>query len=646
MTNCVMNKKIKVVAFDFFDTLVSRSVNPEVILAEWSRNICVEFQLEEAPEKLFLRRKNAEKSIKGNGVEEPKYCELIKMVYDGLINDKILTEDISFEEFYEVSEKLEFEIELNYTELIEEKISLVRQYKEECKKIVIISDSYLPRKFYLEFLRIKKVDTIFDEVYVSSEFNARKSSGSLYEIVLMNNHIKANELLMIGDNRVSDEIIPSEKGIYTMRVLGAKRNPLYRKKDITKKIISITKKNYKQQPFNGYISGILLFIERLYKNVISDDCRKLLFFSREGENLKRLFDTYQNIMHPTMMVKTQYVYVSRRATLLPSLKSLGKEDFSKIFSQYSNISIGDFMYSIGFSKNEIKKILNTLHIDSANLIDGIDNTILKRVICFEEFIELYEKKRIEQRRMLSQYFLNFIDENNSLYIVDIGWKGSIQDNIYDALQEGVKIKGYYWGVINAKNTRDNEKIGLMFADEKKEHTEEIFSYNHIELEKVFAASHGQVLEYEQKEDSINPVISIDKNDIEIYQYIREWQNIMNYHFGKACYYIKNSIYDIESMEHILSKMYLYHQCVNVPYNRKIYLEFRKKAKENFGNISGIKIKLDRNSLNDIKQKREFYYVDYSYRILDKFHLGLLSPLASLYSKIVYLLMSVKILNQA
>mgnify|MGYP005790124367 FL=1 len=642
-----MNKreKIKVVAFDFFDTVVSRKVNPEVILAEWSRNVCIRFCLNETPKELLARRKSIERSIKATGIEEPQYRDLIEAVYRELVRDRIMDQTILYETFYEIVSNIEFKIELYYTEPIEERINLVRHYKNEDKMIIIISDFYLPKQYYLEFLRYKKLDTLFDEVYVSSELNARKSSGSLYEFVLNSINIMPEELLMIGDNKISDEIIPSKKGIFTLRVPQAEKYPLYSKKHIVKKLVNITKKNYKDQPFNGYIPGLLLFIERLYKNVLNDGCNNLLFFAREGENLKKLFDTYQNIIHPTMTIKTQYVYVSRRATLLPSLENLKTEDFSKVFSQYPSIAIGDFLYSIGFSKEESRKLLDTLEIEPTKLVNGINDATFKKVRSFKDFTSLYEKKRIEQRRLLKYYLSEFTDNNKYIYIVDIGWKGSIQDNIYDALEGKVQIKGYYWGTINATNVQNNEKKGLMFSDDRKKMQEEIFSYNHIELEKIFAASHGQTLAYERKANSIKAIISDKKSDVEIYQYVRDWQNKMNDYFIEACNYIKNSYYDIESLERLLAKMYLYHQCVNVPFNRNIYLNFRTKAKENFGNISGIKIKMDKNNLNDINQKRKFGYVDYSYKLLDKFHLKALSPVAALYSRMVYKILIIRLLNK-
>ena len=73
------------------------------------------------------------------------------------------------------------------------------------------------------------------------------------------------------------------------------------------------------------------------------------------------------------------------------------------------------------------------------------------------------------------------------------------------------------------------------------------------------------------------------------------------------------------------------------------MNFRIKAKENFGNISGTTLKMDKNNMNDIRQKKRFLYVDYSYRVLDKFKLGIFEPFAAVYTRVVYQIMSLKLL---
>lgn len=637
------NKQIKVVAFDFFDTLVTREVNPETTIAEWSRELQTAFTINESVDKIYLLRKGIERSIKKSGVQELKYQELIKGIFNHLHNEKKINFDVEFEQFYQISTLIEFNIELNYTKLINDRVDLARRYKNDGKKVIIISDSYLPRSYYQFYLNKSNIADIFDDVYISSEVNARKSSGDIYDIVIKKMGVSPNELLMIGDNDISDCSVPKSKGIMVSPVTKDYEKDFYNKKEICKYISDATRRNFKSQPFNGYISGILLFIERLYKSAIKDGCRDLLFLAREGENLKYLFDLYQDVVHPTNKINTEYVYVSRRATLLPGLKELEKETFSKIFSQYPNILIDDFMYSIGLSKGEVTEILLKTGIKPGTVIDGVDSFAFKILVSSTDFIEAFSRKRLEQKELLNVYFKSLSSDKKTLYLVDIGWKGSIQDNIYDALDNKINIIGYYWGTINALNSDSNKKNGLMFSTERENGEDEIFSYNHIELEKVFAASHGQTLAYQQVKGDIKPILSQKKNDTEIYDYVKIWQDEMDAVFFNVCKLMKNSIYDFESIKEYLVKLYLYHQCVNIPANRKIYMNFRIKAKENFGNISGTTLKMDKNNMNDIRQKKRFLYVDYSYRVLDKFKLGIFEPFAAVYTRVVYQIMSLKLL---
>lgn len=637
------NKQIKVVAFDFFDTLVTRDVNPETTIAEWARELQAAFTINECVDKIYLLRKGIERSIKKSGVQELKYQELIKEIFNRLHDEKKIDFSVEFEQFYQISTRIEFNIEFNYTKLINDRVDLARRYKNDGKKVIIISDSYLPQSYYQLYLNKSNLTGIFDDIYISSEVNARKSSGDIYDIVIKKMGVSPNELLMIGDNTISDCSVPKSKGIMVSPVTRGIEKKFYSKKEICKYISDATRQNFKSQPFNGYISGVLLFIERLYKSAIKDGSRDLLFLAREGENLKYLFDLYQDIVHPTNKINTEYVYVSRRATLLPGLKELGKETFSKIFSQYPNISIDDFMYSIGFSKSELTEILLKAGIKPGTIIDSVDSFAFKVLISSTDFIEAFNRKRLEQKKLLNAYFRSLSSDKKTLYLVDIGWKGSIQDNIYDALDHEINIIGYYWGTINALNSEGNKKNGLMFSTEQESGENEIFSYNHIELEKIFAASHGQTLAYQQVKGDIKPILSQKKSDTEIYDYVKKWQDKMDAVFLNVCNLMKNSIYDFDSIKDHLLKLYLYHQCVNIPVNRKIYMNFRIKAKENFGNISGTTLKMDKNNMNDIRQKKRFFYVDYSYRVLDRFKLGVLEPFAAVYTRVVYQIMCLKLL---
>ena len=50
-------------------------------------------------------------------------------------------------------------------------------------------------------------------------------------------------------------------------------------------------------------------------------------------------------------------------------------------------------------------------------------------------------------------------------LVDVGWKGSIQNNIYKSLDGKVSVQGYFLGSLSPTEiNRDNLKNGILFSD--------------------------------------------------------------------------------------------------------------------------------------------------------------------------------------
>lgn len=628
------NRDIKVICFDFFDTLVHRNCHPETILMSWARNMSIKLENNINYLKLYELRKQVEYQLKNEKkIEEPTYIQLQKKIFFEL--KKIFDFKLEEKSYIELAYLLEVEIEKKAISVDKKMLNIAIDGKKTGKKIVIISDFYMPKIFFEEILSYNKLDTIFDEIYVSSEYNARKSTGNLYYKVLEQLKYETNQILMIGDNRQSDYNIPLKIGFNAE--IREYISP-YKFYSNVEKTLSKELENEKNKVFTSWIPGLILFIDKLYSSAIKNGCKKLLFCSREGQNIKRLFDIYQKAMYESNQVQTDYLYVSRRSTLLPSLHNIESEKYERIFRQYNEISLRDFLFSIGFSKEEILKIKSITNINIEQMITS-NSKVLKQLFKCNFFVERYNEKRKKQREYLIDYIKTINNGNlEEIHIVDIGWKGTIQDNIYYTLDEKTKVIGYYYGIFNCKETIKNKKYGLMFQEKNnlKSENYEIYAYNHIELERVFAADHGQVISYKKTNEQIMPVLSEEPADLEIYKYVENWQKDMNYSFETIIEIIKASKSTPNTLQKFWAKKHLFYQCVILPRQRKIYLDFRRKVKENFGNVSGNKIKNDTSNLGDLYLKRKYLYVEYSYRVLDKYHLNILEPIAAVYCRMVYI----------
>lgn len=93
-----------------------------------------------------------------------------------------------------------------------EMLKLWNELGKERKRRVIVSDMYLPADF-IKLLLEENGFTGWDGFYLSSECNARKTTGRLFEIMLKEEGVNASEVLHIGDNEWSDVKVPQEMGI-------------------------------------------------------------------------------------------------------------------------------------------------------------------------------------------------------------------------------------------------------------------------------------------------------------------------------------------------------------------------------------------------------------------------------------------------
>lgn len=643
----MLNNEIKIIAFDCFDTIVHRDCNPDTILYMWAREMCAKIKFIITPKNLYNIRKKCERELKNSlKVEEVSYKDLIKGVYDYLKYKNYKVIDINFEDFLNISYFIETKIEMEHIFIDEECIKLVKLYKEEGKKIIIISDFYLGKSFFEILFKKLNIFNLFDHIYISSEIGKRKSSGSLYEHIISEFKIKSKEILMIGDNKKSDIKIPRKMGILTNHRPYIEKHNIILEKNLKKYIKNVSYKINENNIFNGYIPILLLFIGRLYEALIKDNCKNVLFCSREGQKLKILFDEYQKKLFGETKIKSHYFYVSRRSTLLPSLDDISIESFSRIFRQYKVLKLYDFLSSIGFNEEEIIEIKKNINIDLERNVGSPENDkFLKELILNDNFINIYNKKRKNQKKLFKKYInqFNINTENESIYMVDIGWKGTIQDNLFNIFDKNVNINGYYLGLFKHDHSEKNLKNGLIFSTEFKTKNYDALSYNYVEFERIFVADHGPTLEYMLDfSGEVIPYLSKNIQDIKIYEYVKDWQANMINDFVNILNIMRYSTILPSDIEDFLVKSHIRQLTINIPKQNSIYMKFRTKYKENFGDISGIAKKNKRKIKKEHLERGKFLFVDYSYRILDIYNLKMFYPIANIYCRLVYIVKSMSL----
>lgn len=266
------------------------------------------------------------------------------------------------------------------------------------------------------------------------------------------------------------------------------------------------------------------FTAKLYKRLKENDIKDVFFFAREGHFLKKLFDLYQDEHKTGEEIRTHYLFVSRQSTMMPALKKIEEENFDIIFRQYMDISIYDFLSSIGFQISEISEIGERIKVHIHTEIESFkDSSVFKRLLRDDRFCELYEIKRQEQKKWFRHYIDSFgVDYSEQMCVVDVGWKGTIQDNIFEFLNEEIEIVGYYVGIIGQGISNElNRKEGILFNTDLKTFSPYFFVFGDTTslYETMLGASHGSACKYEYENGKATVVLTDDEKESELFSLV-------------------------------------------------------------------------------------------------------------------------------
>ena len=621
----ILKLKQSYIAFDFFDTVVHRDCHPEVVLFEWSKHMSAFLNFVISPSELYNLRKKCEREQKKKMVvEELKYTSLLTAVYTELEKSIFGGKYISKESFLEKAKVVEENIEFCHLSVDEQTLNWLRDLKSSDKRVVLISDFYADEKLISNLLNRLNIKEYFNYIFVSSDYGKRKSTGTLYELVLNKLNTTSNEIFMIGDNEISDVLNPQKIGLEAYHKKYTESFRTISKRDIQRKFMNDLREVGSDNLFDLYLPEVVYFISKLHKKLVQSNTKHILFCSREGQFLKKLFDLYQTNYNFLPYISSDYFYVSRKSTLYPSFKPLMDENFDILFRQYKELSLENFLLTLGFSDNEIIEIAEQLNVESSDFITASSQILfdLKRN---HYFTEKFEVRRIAESTLFLQYVesLNLDLKNKSMAICDIGWKGTIQDNIQSALGKEIDVEGFYLGLDFSyySSTKFDRKEGILFTDfPRQSRFYKLFNYKSLFYERIFVADHGPVIGYLESTSTSKPKLDTNPEHIKLFLIAKKLQAELLEAFNSILKFYEDSPFlPFENIDEVAIASLRKH-CHYMP---KLWKDIKKldlAAEENFGQIRTAKKASKLKRIKNIWSNRNYFFVDYLYRFSAKSYL--------------------------
>ena len=416
--------KANIVSFDIFDTLLLRPY-------------C-------KPSDLFYHIGQVKKM--------PFFATLRQETESETRKDTPTKEDITLKEIYQNIDHIlkPFEkVEQDWEEMVlraNPELKQVYDYAlEQGKKILIVSDMYLPTEFLAKVLKKNGFDK-WDKLYVSGDIGLTKASGNLFKKIIKEcSPISAEKILHIGDDKKSDYNIPQKLGIQCV---------LYQK--VIKQFLEAHKALsylYEETKFNlglsillsvlayrwhlkrcnhkqvsnywnelGYLYGGPLaygycrYVEEVAKEQKLDF---LGFVARDGYTLQKVF----NRLCPD--IKTAYIYTPRFLNLICRL------DYARRNKDQTNAIVTYFS-----KNNQIRELLEKKDLKNAR----------QQHQFIQENKELFVYEAKKNMANYKKYVKSVIPNSGKIGIVDtITGEFSSQKLLQSAL--GQSVYGIYWSVL-------------------------------------------------------------------------------------------------------------------------------------------------------------------------------------------------------
>jgi len=509
----IEEKGIKFLFTDYYDTIVHRKAHPNYVQRIWAKLMIRELGLPTPIDELyFIRQASVKYLIKSLGKEDVEipYNTLKEEICKRVINEDILSVERKAE-FISLFEDADARAESSVQYINQDVLDTLKYFKSNGGKIYLVSDFYGSKTLFEKLLTHHGILDLFDGVYSSAELEKSKHTGTIYAPILSELAIKANEVMMIGDNLRSDYTNAVKNGLnayhlpHEKYLKKNKRNNFGNDKKRLKKIVNNVYKTCKKSssiPYTEYIVHYHTFVERMYETAKKKDIKDLFFLSREGQYLKKLFDSYQDfaLIDKSKKINTHYLRISRQASLQIALKDLDVEEFSYLQKKYSNLSAADFILAFNCPEDLKTQIISELNIDGKSVIkDFFNSSIFKKLKENNSFKTYYDAHRLANHNAFKTYINSFNSnvEANGISLVDIGWGGTMQESIYKFFDYKIPVTGFYLGLgeiydIQPKTKRYGLNFSLM---PYKNYNDNILMANMQLYEQFSAADHGSALGY-------------------------------------------------------------------------------------------------------------------------------------------------------
>ena len=321
-------KKHDIISFDIFDTLLLRPFKK--------------------PQDLFLYIEQI--TGKRGFFDARTSAESVFYDQNGTAKEATLNDIYSVIPDFKELKQVELDLELSGLVVNPEMKAVYDEAIKQNKKVIIVSDMYLPADFIKKVLHKNKI-TKYHKLYVSNEVQHRKDRGDMYKYVIDDLSVAPNKILHIGDNKNSDYKKALEYNIhsvlYRRQLETDKRYEKFYRHNIymlSASVITALVGQHKRtgdywRDFGYRYAGPVAFAYAsfIYKKAMENKLKNVLFVARDGYLIEKVF----NVIN-TAKIKTSYIYAPRILNYTANLDFDPKlSEQARIICEYFGVDTGN-----------------------------------------------------------------------------------------------------------------------------------------------------------------------------------------------------------------------------------------------------------------------------------------------------------------
>lgn len=396
-------------------------------------------------------------------------------------------------------------------------LALIRAWRG---RKIAISDFYLSAEKLWEVLEHNGIVEL-DKIYTSCDSMQTKRQGNLYPSVLAKEGVAPRNVVHLGDNRHADVDQAKNHGITALHYVSASHLERTKVQSVRleshlagdssmheRALLELAlgccdtaagEINKYGTPVEALAIPACGFALHILEEAIRRGVDRVDFISREGVFFKRIVqllaeeDVFDLGVYPDGVT----LEVSRRATFTASLSDFSAKELMRMWSQYNVQSIKTLAISTGIDPVVFKPfaIKHGLRMDQPIVHPWRDERV--RAILTDRKLGLIIRDIIAQKRSELISYLTaqgFADPSRQSHmIVDIGWRGTIQDNL--AYLIDAQIHGVYLGLDTFLNQQPSNTTKSGWLMDRN--NDPLFRLSEVAaLEFLFNTPGGTVIGYE------------------------------------------------------------------------------------------------------------------------------------------------------